>query len=198
MGKLGLKRRTGNIIPFMKYNAKLGRFYIRNEDGDEVELNDGAPWKAVADLENIEIGPMKFDKATGPDARLVRAGEEVPPIPDGFKMGFRLLWFGEKSLGGLRELMSTSALVGDAIEELHERFEAEAPKHPGKAPVVQYNGATPNRGSYGTNYRPNFEIVGWVDRPDAFPDVEDGGSGSGPTPSRADAAASILDDDIPF
>jgi hypothetical protein len=42
------------------------------------------------------------------------------------------------------------------------------PKNAGKLPVVQCTGTEAQKGKFGTNYKPVFSIVKWVDRPAAL------------------------------
>jgi hypothetical protein len=55
--------------------------------------------------------------------------------------------------------------VIDAMNDLHDHWLAGKDANPGKLPVVKCVGVTPVTNKHGTNYKPQLEIVSWVDRP---------------------------------
>ena len=42
--------------------------------------------------------------------------------------------------------------------------------NPNKVPLVTIKGVTPEKGKFGTNYRPDLSVSKWVERPDGMPD----------------------------
>lgn len=187
---LGLQTGGGDFLPIVKYNAKAGRWYKRNEDKTETEVTN---MTAVFDLDNIEIGFIKFHPDGGPDARLAPANQPMPPSPgEGYKNGFRVKLFSPANLDGLREWMANSGLANEAMNDLYSMFEAEVGNHNGEAPVVQFLGADPISGKHGTNYKPRFEIVQWVKRPaelDAKPAAAPANGGAQAASAPAQQAA---------
>ena len=79
-------------------------------------------------------------------------------------------------LAAVREFAHSSVLVRDALDQLHDAYLSAG--KPGQLPIVTLAGVEPirSRTSQGitTNYKPRFEIVGWVDRPD---DLKPNGKG---------------------
>ena len=174
---------SGNFKPILKYDARAGRFFRvdrSDESGswqtDNVDITQG--FQAVFDLDNIEVGYIKFAAGGPPDFRMVPLGSALPARPadqgtDGkpaYKQGFRLSVKLTKAAGGdVRELSSTAGVVVGALDGLHTAYEAGKGANPGKLPVVALTGSTPikssGKGQSSTNYAPIFEIVKWVDRP---------------------------------
>ena len=71
-------------------------------------------------------------------------------------------------LGGfasLAEFASASIHLSNAIKEVFVLYEAERAGHPGQLPVLSCTGSQAMKDRYGTNYRPTFDIISWVDRP---------------------------------
>jgi len=176
---LGIRTESAplDLIPIVKYDARAGR--IARVD----RSNDGSGWatsneditanfKAVFDLENVEIGWMNFASGGAPDFRMVALGNDPGGRPsDGHKEGFRIMMKLSKECGGdVRELCSTAKAVIGAFDELHDAYLKEADANPGKLPVIAMTGAraiqtnAPN-GSKTTNYAPVFKIEAWVPRP---------------------------------
>ena len=80
-----------------------------------------------------------------------------------------------------------------AIRDVHALFEEQSgrPENRGKVPAIACTGSDAMKDKYGTNFRPRFELLKWVDRPaelaDAFP-VDDAdvwkGAPSTPKPTQ--------------
>jgi hypothetical protein len=81
----------------------------------------------------------------------------------------------------LREFMSSANGVRGAMDKLHDDFVAGSTQNPGKLPAVKVKAVIPVTNKHGTNYTPDFEIVGWVDRPAVL--------GDAPAPAPATRAA---------
>ena len=172
---LGLNEGGGNFTPYIKYNAKAGRWYVREGEGNEAHDVEVQPDKMVfvADIDNIEIGWIKFPQGGAPETVLAPATSTKPDRPaDDFKSGFRLKIFSAANLDGLREWMASSTLVNGAINELYDAYEKEVGNHAGECPVVRFTGAQPVVNKHGTNYKPGFEIVQWTARPAEFDGAE--------------------------
>lgn len=76
-------------------------------------------------------------------------------------------------LGGAVEFSSGSIHLSNAIRDLYALFEEQSsqPENRGRVPVVACTGADPTKDKYGTNYRPRFGLLKWVDRPAELPDT---------------------------
>lgn len=171
----------GNFTPFLKYNAKAGRFYTK-EDKQGAEEFEVTNMTALFDLENIRTGWFLFAPGVAPAKTFDPSLSQAAPKPgDGFKRGFEMLAFSEKNLLGLREFSSTAGAVIDAMNTLYDAWEAGKGANPGKVPVVKCTGVSPVTNKHGTNYAPRFEIVSWADRPAEM-------KGSASTPPAAASA----------
>lgn len=173
----------GDIKPFIKYDAKAGRLFRadRNQQSDgsyaseSVEITNTAQF--VMDLANIRVGWINYS-AQGPIRRLVVLGKEpIPARPDdkntdgkpAFKQGFEVdLLLNKETNGGnmsARVLGSAAGCVIEAMDALHDAYSGAAESKAGKLPVVKIAGVSPVKSGQSTNYKPEFAIVGWVDRP---------------------------------
>ena len=165
MQMLNIKTETGgdgDFLPWAKYNAKAGRWYVKTDGGSD-EVSDP---KFVIDFANIKTGWFHFEAGQAPskvfDPDLSTAAEKPS---EKHKRGFEVVLYGEQSFGGAVEFCSTSALVGSVINELYMQYDKEKASNAGKLPVVEANGASPSQSSHGTNYTPNLKITKWVDVP---------------------------------
>lgn len=167
----------GNFVPFVKYDAKSGRWLGRFQTGTDREgkpvwedrMIPDASMVFVADLDNIEVGWISFGTGRGPDKVLALAKNGKPEKPVGdHKSGFRMMVYSEANIGGLREWMSNSAAANGAMNALYDAYEAEVGAHPGECPVVQFKGVEAVGKGEKTNYKPVLEIVQWTARPAAF------------------------------
>lgn len=173
----------GDIKPYIKYDAKAGRLFRadRNQlsDGsyasESVEITNIAQF--VADLANIRVGWINYSPQ-GPIRHLAPIGTPMPPRPDdknaegkpAFKQGFELdvLLNNESGGGPARVLGSAAGCVIEAMDALHDAFSGAAEAKAGKLPVVKITGVSPVKSGQSTNYRPDFAIVNWIDRPAAL------------------------------
>ena len=174
---LGFKYGSGAGVSFIKFDARAGRFF-RNDrvekpkgsgkyENSAVEIT--ANFRAIMDLENVEVGYALFVEGQAPQYLLVPSEAEWPVKPGKeWKQAVRAMLKLDPVCGGdIREVTSTALAFLAGFEKLHEEFDTERHKHPGKLPVVVLRGTEPvPSGGKSTNYRPNFAIVEWVDRPD--------------------------------
>jgi type II secretory pathway component HofQ len=155
----------GEFTPYVKYNAKAGRWYTKKDepDAEEFEVQN---MTAIFDMDNLQTGWFLFASGVAPVKHMDPSLAEAAPSPgDGFKRGFQLDVFSEKNLLGKRELSSTAGAVIEAMNDLHDDWLANQGANAGKLPVVKCTGVQPITNKHGTNYRPVLEIVGWADRP---------------------------------
>lgn len=206
-----------DFTPYLKYNAKAGRFYVRPQGvTEDVEVVN--PRLAV-DMANIRTGWIHYPEGAGPekvwDASLANPAPR-PPGPRKFKRGFEVMVIGNDNLPGigllgLREWSSNAANANSAIVKMYEAYEQGMAANPGKVPFYICTGVTPINGAYGTNYEPRFELKGWVERTkvSAFDDfvekqaIKDGGRSVGVVPPATPApvpngGGRPFNDDIPF
>lgn len=184
---------------YVKYNAKAGRWYTKEDkpDAEEFEVFD---MTAVFDFPNLRTGWFLFAPGVAPVKQLNEPGSFAPkPSPD-FKRGFQINVFSGKNLLGVREFASTAGAVIDAMNAVHDAYEASPESKAGKLPIVKCVTVKPIVGKHGTNYSPVLEIVGWTDRPAELTDVPPTAAKIETVPdSRQFAPAHAdLDDDVPF
>jgi hypothetical protein len=164
-----------DFLPRIQYDARAGRFFRidRIQQGGEwvsTSAEIPLPAKFAIDFENIEVGWIFFAK-TGPDFRLVRIGQPLPPRPDNvddkgkpvFKPGFKLRVYNK--VIGLREFTSSAGCVIEQIDAMHSAWESQHGEHPGKVAVVSIARTFPVQSGQSTNYAPEMVIEQWIDRP---------------------------------
>jgi hypothetical protein len=190
---------TGDIVPYVKYDARAGRLFRNDRTEHDGAYSNNAiditgNFRAVIDLENIEVGYILFAANAAPAYSLVKSGEPLPDRPeDGrWKQGLRVMMKLDAGCGGdIREISSNAAAFLKGFDELHTKYEVEKVKNPGKLPVVILRTTQPITTGVGekksTNYQPVFEITGWVARPAALVHV--------PKKAKPDAD---LNDEVPF
>lgn len=168
---------NGDIVPFVKYDARAGRFFRNDRTEQNGTYANNAvditsTFKAVVDMENIEVGYLLFAAGSAPAFMLVKLGDPMPHKPaDGkWKQGARIMMKLHSSCGGdVRETSSNAAAFLKGIDELHTAYEAGKAANPGKLPIVVLKTTIPVTSGSGdkksTNYQPVFEIAGWAPRP---------------------------------
>jgi hypothetical protein len=164
---LNVEPRTGgDFIPYLKYNAKAGRWYTKLEDGGEQEV---ANMTAIFDLAQIKTGWVFFADGQAPNSVWDNGSTAPQPTPQ-HRRGFALVAFSPKELGGAREFSSTSNAAIIAVKELYEEQYETAPEAArGLLPVVRCEKVVPVKSRQGTNYQPVLKITKWVPRPQALP-----------------------------
>lgn len=154
MFSLGLSSGGGNYIRFSpSINAwQLGK--------DEIDLK-----KIVFDLDSIRTGWGLMAEGQAPQWVWDASVGHRSLKPDGeFKRGFSVrVWLGpdrgwaEWSSTGTGPCMGFEALAGEAMKQKEQ--------NPGKCVACAYKGSTAAKVGKGSTRVPNFEIVGWIDRP---------------------------------
>ncbi|MFZ8993030.1 MAG: hypothetical protein ACO20L_10185 [Candidatus Puniceispirillaceae bacterium] len=183
----------GDFLPIMKFSAKDGSFVRQDRhqgaDGhwEKSETEMDLPFKVVMDMDAIEGGVIAFT-TTGPDFRFVKVGEPMPIKPsDEHKEGFRIRMYNKEI--GLREMSSSSKIVRNQMNDLHDAYLAGKADNPGKVPVIEITGSdriqieTKAQGTQ-TFRSPKWSIAGWVDRPAGLDKAE-------PAPEPAAVAAPV-------
>ncbi len=162
---LNLTTGDGDFMPYIKYNAKAGRWFVKGDDGEEFEITNPV---LAFDFANIHTGWIVFNEGTGPekvwDPSLTQMAPK-PPGPQKWKRGFQVMVVGDRNSGiGVREFCSTAGAANSAIQYLYAEYEAGAAQNPNKVPVFHCIGVKPINSQHGTNYEPRFEFRQWVDR----------------------------------
>ena len=211
---LNLRSNSGAFVPFMKYNAKSGRFSARFKDvqGD-IELP--LPLRLAFDFDNIQTGWVHFSQQGGPpdvvwDPTLA---QESQAPSDKHKRGFRVLAYGTQQAAGarnerigLREIMANSGIFIEAINAMYGEYEAGKQSNPDQLPVFQCSFTETIKGMHGVNYRPVFTLERWVERTQ-IPGLDEAlaiwhAQHAQPVRASEDETYSTdpayLDDDIPF
>lgn len=218
----------GDSSPYIKYNAKAGRWFVRNHEGKDIEVQN--PRFAI-ELENFKTGWISFPAGSPPsfiwDEQGVRA-----PRPEGgdYKEGFEVWVMGtdpQPALGGapigVRQWTATAYAAKAGVTALNGLYEQHKGDNPDKMPVVRMVSVNVIKGDYGDNYEPVFQIESWVERsripqlieaarpsaptpPLSNPTATPAATNSGHTPAvtppfeppKEQTAAEDLDDSIPF
>lgn len=168
----------GDILAYVKYDARAGRVSRsdRKQQPDGSFANDivdiTSSFKAVFDMENIEVGYLLFTAGAAPQTMVVALGSPMPhkPAADGWKQGVRFMMKLHASCGGdVREMSGNAASFLRGFDELHSAYEAAKGSNPGKLPIVSLVSTQPVTSGQGakksTNYQPHFAITGWAARP---------------------------------
>jgi hypothetical protein len=154
---------TGSYDPYVKYNAKAGKWTMKGPDGTEPEIQNPI---FVADFANVKTGWINLLPGQPPDRVWDESLTNQAARPtEKHKRGFILRLYSKASFGGVVELSSSSMHLCAAINDLYTQYEAAKANHPGQLPVVKFTGATASKDKMGTNYKPNFVIEKWVPRP---------------------------------
>lgn len=191
----------GESSPHIKYDARAGRFTRVDSKDQLFDITQG--FAAIFDLQQIEVGFVRFATGLAPDFRMVRVGQTLPARPadldtkgkPAFKQGFRLNIKLARALGGdTREFMSAAACVIQAMDELYSVYEAAPERGQGLLPVVAMTGTQivtkTADGQKTTNYKPLFAIQGWQPRPADLP-LTAPGQAVAPAPVAAPPAAVV-------
>lgn len=167
---LGLNTESGgNFTPFVKFDARAGRWFRKDENGD-VDITDN--FSCVLDLEQIEAGWLLFAAGMAPNYLVQDINLGLPQKPEGkdWKQGFRVHVALPADLGGgIYELASSAKALIGVVDRLHTEYVQAPQKAEGKLPVVKMSGTTvietESPKGKTRNYAPNLSIIAWVARP---------------------------------
>lgn len=104
---------SDSFLPFIKYDARTGDMVLqdREQNSETGEWKNKqrdvtAAFRAAIDLENLEVGWIRFPNKAAPETELVAVGKDTGKAPsDDFKQGLRVLMKMSPNLGGdVREL----------------------------------------------------------------------------------------------
>ena len=166
---LPLSTNDGDFTPYLKYNAKAGRFYVRPQGAtQDVEVVNP---RLAFDMAHIKTGWLFYQEGAGPEKIWDQGGKQGPrpPGPQKWKRGFEVMVCGADPIPGLgtlglREFSSTASNVIGAILKMYEDYEKGVTANPGKVPFFACQRVIPIQGAYGTNYEPEFKLMGWIER----------------------------------
>jgi len=161
---------TSNSKPYCKFNAKADKWFVRGPEGEDVEIQRPT---FVADFDNIATGWLRFREGQAPERVMDASIDKAAPQPgeEGFKRGFVVMAYSPKFFGGAAEFSSASIHLANAIKDVFAQYEADKAANVGKLPVISCTGSQTMKDKFGVNYRPNFSLVRWVDRPVDLPNV---------------------------
>lgn len=154
------------FAPYIKYNAKAGRWYAK-VDKAEVEIMNP---RLAFDFANIKTGWLYYMEGMGPQKTWDLSRTEMAPCPSpNHKRGFEVMVLGGDNIPGvgplgLREFSSTAGAVITPILTMYQDYEFGQTEHHGKVPFYGCTGVTALSGVHGTNYEPNFRLIAWVER----------------------------------
>jgi hypothetical protein len=168
----------GDILPYVKYDSRAGRV-SRSDRKQQADGNYASEvvditqnFKAVFDMENIEVGYLLFAAGVAPQIMVVPLGSVMPqkPAGEGWKQGVRFMMKLHATCGGdVREMTGNAASFLRGFDELHTAYEAAKAANPSKLPVISLVSTQPVTTGQGakksTNYQPVFAITGWAPRP---------------------------------
>lgn len=166
---LNLSTSSGEYTPYLKYNAKAGRFYVKAEGATE-DTEIVQPLLAF-DMATIRTGWVLFQQDGPPQKVWDPSLQQMADKPsDGrqWKRGFEVMVFSNAMIPrttqkiGLREFCATAATVVGPIVRMYEEYEKTGGN--GKVPVYACTGVAPVESKFGTNYEPLFELKQWVER----------------------------------
>lgn len=160
--------KTGDFLPFAKYNAKAGRWYAK-KDGQEVEVINPV---FVADFSKVKKIWAYFESKIAPDIIEFPSLDAAVPQPSPkHKKGIMLNLFSTANFGGVVVFSSTSNLTVKAFAAIYDAYLAAPESKQGMLPVVKVTGVRGETGKHGTNYEPLLVIEKWIARPAAFDEV---------------------------
>ena len=213
---LNLSVNTGDNTPYLKYNAKAGRFFAKFDaaQGKETEVQNP---RLLFDMANIKTGYVYFAEGQGPDKIWDPPGGvvEKPAGDKKYKRGFEVMVAGAdpivgQEVLGLREICSNAGAAINGILEMHAAYEAGMAEHPGQVPFFVFKGVETIESNYGPSYKPVFNLEAWVDR-GRTPFAGDAQVTQSPQPQQGGPPAPPLDayegdpvdpaldsDDLPF
>lgn len=188
---LNLGSAGGDFAPYVRYNSKAGRWYVKGDPEDTEVANP----TFVADFAKIKTGWILLAEGMAPSIIYDPSLTQAAPKPsDKHKRGFTLPVFSQQAFGGVVEFTSASMHVCQTVNELYAQFEAGAAANPGALPVVQCTGSLPMKDPKGTNFKPTLVILKWVPRPvdfDQAPQVANANTSTPPAQATPQPVAKV-------
>lgn len=158
----------GEFSPYLKYNAKAGRWFVRGENATDIEIP--TPRFAI-DLENIRVGWVLFPQTSPPSFVWDVHGMRAPKPEGDYKDGFKVFIMGtdvQPAMGnkplGVREWTSNAYAAKAGMMDIHRQYQEGKGQNPDKVPVVRCVSVKVIKGEYGDSFEPVFVIEMWVER----------------------------------
>lgn len=163
----GQENQGGSL--FIKFDARSG-FWTSGED--PVDMKKAT---VLVDIETMQTGWMRWQNGQ-PQREMTHdlKGKIAKPEDDDPDNKWKMAFEVDLIVDGERKVWSSTAtgvLMG--VNDLWALINANP--QAGKLPHVKYTGATKKIFGKGQSHTPNFELVGWVDRP-ALSDSDDVGT----------------------
>ena len=154
MSMLGLSEGTSEYI---RFKPSLNQWLV---DGEEIEMKG-----LMIDPSSLKTGWGKIQEAEAPDWQWdERPGVKgSQPSPD-HKRGFSVMVY--LKAHGWREWTTTGSGPKMGLEAVWPSIHNGAAANPGKVAKVKYDGATAQAIGKGQTRVPQFELVGWSDKPE--------------------------------
>jgi hypothetical protein len=182
---------NSNFTQRLTWNAQSKQWKTRDSEGFDVYPEK--PCGVIA-VDDIRTAWFAFETGGAPDIVWDVNGKKGPKPSDNHRRGFAVYWLLEDY--GLREFSATSDAAIRAILKLYSEYEKAPEAAQGLLPIVEYAGAIPAKGRYGTSFEPELKITGWAYRPDELPEPEPISPGAAASTGRR--SGSELSGDIPF
>ena len=134
-----------DALPILKFDAGSARFLrIDRDDRQRHFIDVTEKFRAIFDMERLQVGWMLFGHGAAPDMRLFHVGEPWPAAPTALhRRGIRaVLQLDPVIGGGVREICSTAAGFLRGFDALHDEWLAARHDNPGRLPVVGLAGFT--------------------------------------------------------
>jgi hypothetical protein len=184
---LGLSESTAEYI---RFKPSLNQWLV---DGEEIDLKG-----LLIDPSSLKTGWGKISEGAAPewqwDERPGVKGHQ--PDPE-YKRGFSVMVY--LSAHGWREWTTTGSGPKMGLEAVWPAIHNGASSNEGKVAKVKYNGAVAQAIGKGQTRVPQFELVGWADRPEGETAAPAPAAAPTPAPEPAPApAASSSDGDWEF
>jgi hypothetical protein len=199
------KRRGGDFLPVLKFDARIGTFYTQDRVfrdnqwlNEQHDVTEGLV--LIIDVKNAQQGWFLFPKGAAPE-RVLAAPDatDIGKAPsDDHREGVHVLAKIPGDAAGTRELASTALGFYEGLDELHDQYVAERDEHPGKVPLCELVGCREKKLASGPTWVPEFQIIDWVDRPDDMPLTVLPQPQSSKLKAKMPAKRGDLDDEIPF
>lgn len=178
----------GDAKPYIRFMPSLNAWELSNEAGRE-EFAFDKP--AVFDIQNVQLGWLLLaeghrDWQPWPSNRM-----QPKPAEGEYKPGFEVNVYSSQMFGAepVRSFSSNGTGPTMFIQALYNECETHDEFAAGKSPVVQITGSKATKVGKGTTRVPQFEIVKWIDRPQALgANMAISGGEAAPSPAPKAAA----------
>jgi hypothetical protein len=183
----------GGGQPYVRFSIEENEWMQSSENGLEAFDVKSAP--ILIDVNKVEMGWLKLaggrDWQPWPDNN----PQKLERPSDQHTQGFNVKLYSTKLFGDepVRELCSSQIGLIDWIKQLYDACEA-APEFATKVPAIKFGDAPKRKVGKGSTRTPEFEIVGWKDRPSEMAGQSEPVRSDPPAAASSPAAASDDED----